>query len=225
MAEGARLESVYTLIAYRGFESLPLRQTQKGPLVGPFFVCGTKWPFEPEEIKMVVRRSGRRPRRTSPRSGGGPKGEGVARVIPPSPPNKRAPFLGVLLFVGSVGFEPEEIKIAVRLSRACSLLRHGGGSGRETRRSGLGREQAGDFCAGGEPKKQLRHFCLCSPSPQVRSGKSATWRSARDRTGLPNTTVRQVIPSDAARLAQRVSGASANQQARNSCVHLLSRSG
>lgn len=26
MAEGARLESVYTLIAYRGFESLPLRQ-------------------------------------------------------------------------------------------------------------------------------------------------------------------------------------------------------
>ena len=24
--EGARLESVYTLIAYRGFESLPLRQ-------------------------------------------------------------------------------------------------------------------------------------------------------------------------------------------------------
>ena len=26
MAEGARLESVYTLIAYRGFESLSLRQ-------------------------------------------------------------------------------------------------------------------------------------------------------------------------------------------------------
>ena len=26
MAEGARLESVYTLIAYRGFESLRLRQ-------------------------------------------------------------------------------------------------------------------------------------------------------------------------------------------------------
>ena len=26
MVEGARLESVYTLIAYRGFESLPLRQ-------------------------------------------------------------------------------------------------------------------------------------------------------------------------------------------------------
>ena len=27
MVEGARLESVYTLIAYRGFESLSLRQT------------------------------------------------------------------------------------------------------------------------------------------------------------------------------------------------------
>ena len=29
MVEGARLESVYTLIAYRGFESLSLRQTKK----------------------------------------------------------------------------------------------------------------------------------------------------------------------------------------------------
>ena len=28
MVEGARLESVYTLIAYRGFESLSLRQAQ-----------------------------------------------------------------------------------------------------------------------------------------------------------------------------------------------------
>lgn len=35
----------------------------------------------------------------------------------------------------------------VRLSRASSLLPHGGGSGRETRGSGLGREQAGGFCA------------------------------------------------------------------------------
>ena len=31
MAEGARLESVYTFIAYRGFESLSLRQIQKSP--------------------------------------------------------------------------------------------------------------------------------------------------------------------------------------------------
>ena len=29
MAEGARLESVYTFIAYRGFESLSLRQIQR----------------------------------------------------------------------------------------------------------------------------------------------------------------------------------------------------
>ena len=32
MAEGARLESVYTFIAYRGFESLSLRQILTGPL-------------------------------------------------------------------------------------------------------------------------------------------------------------------------------------------------
>ena len=35
MAEGARLESVYTLIAYRGFESLSLRQIiDKAPYFG-----------------------------------------------------------------------------------------------------------------------------------------------------------------------------------------------
>ena len=39
MAEGARLESVYTLIAYRGFESLSLRQIRKtGSLKSVFFV-------------------------------------------------------------------------------------------------------------------------------------------------------------------------------------------
>ena len=37
MVEGARLESVYTLIAYRGFESLSLRQKLKAPLRG-FFI-------------------------------------------------------------------------------------------------------------------------------------------------------------------------------------------
>lgn len=31
MVEVARLESVYTLIAYRGFESLPLRQNYMEP--------------------------------------------------------------------------------------------------------------------------------------------------------------------------------------------------
>ena len=34
--EGARLESVYTLIAYRGFESRPLRQILKGTAC-PFY--------------------------------------------------------------------------------------------------------------------------------------------------------------------------------------------
>jgi hypothetical protein len=37
VVEGARLESVYTLIAYRGFESLLLRQTNKASLVAGFF--------------------------------------------------------------------------------------------------------------------------------------------------------------------------------------------
>ena len=42
VVEGARLESVYTLTGYRGFESLPLRQKIKGPCMGPFvfFGCG-----------------------------------------------------------------------------------------------------------------------------------------------------------------------------------------
>ncbi len=38
MAEGARLESVYTFIAYRGFESLSLRQIQRTGFT-PVFLC------------------------------------------------------------------------------------------------------------------------------------------------------------------------------------------
>ena len=40
VAEGARLESVYRLIAYRGFESRSLRQIQhtKNPALAGFFV-------------------------------------------------------------------------------------------------------------------------------------------------------------------------------------------
>ncbi len=38
MAEGARLESVYTFIAYRGFESLSLRQIQRTGF-RPVFLC------------------------------------------------------------------------------------------------------------------------------------------------------------------------------------------
>ena len=39
MVEGARLESVYRLIAYRGFESLSLRQMRKGPaMCGAFYL-------------------------------------------------------------------------------------------------------------------------------------------------------------------------------------------
>ena len=36
MAEGAPLLRAYRLIPYRGFESLPLRQSRKGPQMGPF---------------------------------------------------------------------------------------------------------------------------------------------------------------------------------------------
>jgi hypothetical protein len=40
VAEGARLESVYTLIAYRGFESLSLRQQIKtAGSLKPAFLC------------------------------------------------------------------------------------------------------------------------------------------------------------------------------------------
>jgi hypothetical protein len=38
VVEGARLESVYTLTTYRGFESLPLRQVIKGLRSKPFLI-------------------------------------------------------------------------------------------------------------------------------------------------------------------------------------------
>ena len=47
MVEGARLESVYTLKAYRGFESLPLRQIEKGAKA-PFSIWDCA--FEPSMI-------------------------------------------------------------------------------------------------------------------------------------------------------------------------------
>ncbi len=42
MVEGARLESVYTLTAYQGFESLLLRHTQSHPPLGGFFYGAEK---------------------------------------------------------------------------------------------------------------------------------------------------------------------------------------
>ena len=42
MVEGARLESVYTLIAYRGFESLPHRHSKKPGLCPGFSFRGGK---------------------------------------------------------------------------------------------------------------------------------------------------------------------------------------
>ena len=43
MAEGARLESVYTFIAYRGFESLSLRQITTEALYLQGFVVFDSW--------------------------------------------------------------------------------------------------------------------------------------------------------------------------------------
>ncbi len=45
VVEGARLESVYTLIAYRGFESLSLRQLNKRTFLVLLFNCGV-WGWE-----------------------------------------------------------------------------------------------------------------------------------------------------------------------------------
>ena len=49
VAERARLESVYTLIAYRGFESLSLRHIHKktGPSGLFFYGCGAEAGLEP----------------------------------------------------------------------------------------------------------------------------------------------------------------------------------
>ena len=43
VVEGARLESVYTLTAYRGFESLLLRQTTNPALCGIFCLLHRVW--------------------------------------------------------------------------------------------------------------------------------------------------------------------------------------
>ncbi len=43
MAEGARLESVYTFIAYRGFESLSLRQIQRTGFMPVFLFAQRSW--------------------------------------------------------------------------------------------------------------------------------------------------------------------------------------
>ena len=47
MAEGAPLLRAYTLIAYRGFESLLLRQKPKGSRMGPFWFLGDGGVDEP----------------------------------------------------------------------------------------------------------------------------------------------------------------------------------
>ena len=64
VVEGARLESVYTVTPYRGFESLSLRQTQKSPGWG-FFVFGRKRPDEKPAVRQSSegRLDGRRPPR------------------------------------------------------------------------------------------------------------------------------------------------------------------
>ena len=63
MAERARLESVYTLIAYRGFESLSLRHIHKktGPNGLFFYGCGAEAGLEPT-FDNIVRNDIERPK-------------------------------------------------------------------------------------------------------------------------------------------------------------------
>ena len=70
MVEGARLESVYTVTPYRGFESLSLRHLLKKGLVSPFFNGSFESGFEPSIYKKSgstrasqMRENGRRPAR------------------------------------------------------------------------------------------------------------------------------------------------------------------
>jgi hypothetical protein len=63
------------------------------------------------DIKIVGRRSGRRPRRTPSRSDGDPKGEGVARVIPLSPPTLKKGPTRPLFQCFLVGVRTLDIKI------------------------------------------------------------------------------------------------------------------
>ena len=53
--EGARLESVYTLIAYRGFESRPLRHNTKGLLLSPFVLSGMGGFDSNPMVRQIVR--------------------------------------------------------------------------------------------------------------------------------------------------------------------------
>ena len=53
MVEGARLESVYTVTPYRGFESLSLRQSIKSPMIGAFFMNATNLVAEQYEFTRI----------------------------------------------------------------------------------------------------------------------------------------------------------------------------
>ena len=52
MAEGARLESVYTVTPYRGFESLSLRQIKKGAIRPLSLFAVRKFGFEPSIFQI-----------------------------------------------------------------------------------------------------------------------------------------------------------------------------
>ena len=65
MAEGARLESVYTLTAYRGFESLSLRQIQNNRPCGGFFVCEGESGFDEKPKGSTKRQDSRLAQRAS----------------------------------------------------------------------------------------------------------------------------------------------------------------
>ncbi len=77
MVEGARLECVYAVIPYRGFESHPLRHKRQGARSGPLFVCRERGSVNEPMFDDEVQ-AGFRPR--------GPKAQGAARAASKSHP-------------------------------------------------------------------------------------------------------------------------------------------
>ena len=96
MAEGARLESVYTVTPYRGFESLPLRQIQKGAL-RPFLYLEER-DFESSILTRKFHQCSYcgRPRARPPRLslGRSARRTDQVRLCAPRSRNPRMPYLG-----------------------------------------------------------------------------------------------------------------------------------
>ncbi len=163
MAEGARLESVYTLIAYRGFESLSPPDT-KNPAYAGFFVSVAEIGLMQDPVRSTRVRSlgrdspGRRRRRRRP------QGEGQDG---PSQSLSNA-FAGFFVSVAEIGLMQDP----VRSTRVRSLGRDSPGRRRRRRRpqgEGQGQGETGNRSRrrpGVRPesiplKRLCGVFCIC----------------------------------------------------------------